>query len=92
MPILVQGETIMATEKNTATGSKDGVVTHKIIVKTAFGNFAISLFSNNAVHQAVAKNSGKATFSDKFIAQIQSIEVIVPDEAKAPVDLDSYFD
>ncbi len=82
----------MANDKNVPVGSKDGVVTHKIIVKTAFGNFAISLFSNNPVHQAVAKNSSKDTFSAKFIAQIQGVEVIVPDDVKPKVDLDSYFD
>ena len=83
---------IMAIEKNTATGSKDGVVTHKIIVKTAFGTFSVNLFSNNPVHQAVARNGGKERFSEKFIAQIKGIEIVDADAEKPSVDVDAYFD
>ena len=82
----------MATEKNTATGSKDGYVTHKVLVKTAFGTFSVSLFSNNPVHQAVARNRGKERFSEKFIAQIKGIEIVDADDVKPSVDVDGYFD
>ena len=82
----------MANDKNVPVGSKDGVVTHKIIVKTAFGTFSVNLFSNNPVHQAVAKNRGKERFSEKFIAQIKGIEIVDADAEKPSVDVDGYFD
>ena len=81
----------MATEKNTVTGSKDGVVTHKLLVETKFGTFSVSLFSNNPLHQAIAKKGSTAEFSDKFVAVIENCKIVVADDAKAPVDLDSYF-
>ena len=83
---------IMATEKNTPVGKDSGVVTHKVIVETKFGTFAISLFSNNPVHQAVARNRGKERFSEKFIAQIKGIEIVDADAEKPSVDVDGYFD
>ena len=82
----------MATEKNTATGSNsNGTVTHKMIIETKFGAFSVSLFSNNPLHQAIAKKSAVADFSDKFVAVIENCKIVVADDAKAPVDLDSYF-
>ena len=82
----------MAIEKNTTGSNTAGTVTHKMLVKTAFGTFSISLFSNNPLHQAIAKKSGGVDFSDKFLAQVQGIEVVVPDDSKPAVDLDNYFD
>ena len=81
----------MATEKNTPVGKDSGVVTHKIIVKTAFGTFSVSLFSNNALHQAIANKAAVDGFSEKFVAVIEGCKIVVADDAKAPVDLDSYF-
>mgnify|MGYP003519832070 CR=1 FL=1 len=83
----------MATDKNTATGSNsNGTVTHKLLVETKFGTFSVSLFSNNPLHQAIANKAAVDGFSDKFVAQVQGIEVVVPDDSKPAVDLDNYFD
>jgi hypothetical protein len=82
----------MANDKNTATGSKEsGVVTHKLLVETKFGTFTVSLFSNNALHQAIAKKAGVDGFSEKFVAVIESCKVVSADVEKPAVDLDSYF-
>jgi hypothetical protein len=81
----------MANEKNTPVDSKNGVVTHKLLVETKFGTFSISLFSNNPLHQAIAKKGSTAQFSDKFVAVIEGCKIVAADDAKAPVDLDSYF-
>ena len=81
----------MATEKNTPVDSKNGVVTHKLLVETKFGTFSVSLFSNNPLHQAIAKKANADNFSDKFVAVIEGCKIVAADDAKAPVDLDSYF-
>lgn len=82
----------MATEKNTATGSNsNGTVTHKLLVETKFGTFSVSLFSNNPLHQAIAKKSATPDFSDKFVAVIENCKIVVADDSKPAVDLDSYF-
>ena len=81
----------MANDKNTPVGKESGVVTHKLLVETKFGTFSVSLFSNNALHQAIAKKAAVADFSDKFVAVIESCKVVSADVEKAPVDLDSYF-
>ena len=82
----------MANEKNTPVGSNsNGVVTHKLLVETKFGTFSVSLFSNNPLHQAIAKKGSTAEFSDKFLAVIENCKIVVADDVKAPVDLDSYF-
>lgn len=82
----------MAIEKNTATGSNsNGTVTHKLLVETKFGTFSVSLFSNNPLHQAIAKKAAVDGFSEKFVAVIEGCKIVVADDAKAPVDLDSYF-
>lgn len=81
----------MATDKNTPVGKESGTVTHKLIVETKFGAFAISLFSNNPLHQAIAKKSAVAGFSDKFVAVIENCKIVAADDSKPAVDLDSYF-
>ena len=81
----------MANEKNTPVGNKNGEVTHKLLVETKFGTFSVSLFSNNPLHQAIAKKSSVADFSDKFVAVIESCKVVSADVEKPAVDLDSYF-
>lgn len=82
----------MANDKNTATGSNsNGTVTHKLLVETKFGTFSVSLFSNNPLHQAIAKKATVADFSDKFVAVIESCKVVSADVEKPAVDLDSYF-
>lgn len=81
----------MATEKNTPVGKESGVVTHKLLVETKFGTFSVSLFSNNQLHQAIAKKAGVEGFSDKFVAVIEGCKIVAADVEKAPVDLDSYF-
>ncbi len=81
----------MANDKNVPVDSKNGVVTHKLLVETKFGTFSVSLFSNNPLHQAIAKKGSTAQFSDKFVAVIESCKIVAADDAKAPVDLDSYF-
>ena len=82
----------MANDKNVPVGKESGVVTHKLLVETKFGTFSVSLFSNNPVHQAVARNRGKERFSEKFIAQIKGIEIVDADDSKPAVDVDGYFD
>ena len=81
----------IATEKNTPVDSKNGVVTHKLLVETKLATCRVSLFSNNPLHQAIAKKGSTAEFSDKFVAVIENCKIVVADDAKAPVDLDSYF-
>ena len=81
----------MATEKNTPVGKESGVVTHKLLVETKFGTFSVSLFSNNALHQAIAKKAAVDGFSEKFVAVIEGCKIVAADVEKAPVDLDSYF-
>lgn len=81
----------MAIEKGNAVDSKNGVVTHKLIVETKFGAFSVSLFSNNALHQAIAKKAAVDGFSEKFVAVIESCKVVSADVEKPAVDLDSYF-
>lgn len=83
----------MANDKNVPVGSKDGVVTHKVIVETKFGTFAISLFSNNAAHQRLATKAEIAGFSEKFIKGLTECRIVVAgDDNKAPSAVDSYFD
>jgi len=81
----------MANDKNVAGSNTAGTVTHKLLVETKFGTFSVSLFSNNPLHQAIAKKATVADFSDKFVAVIESCKVVAADVEKAPVDLDSYF-
>lgn len=81
----------MATEKNTPADSKNAVVTHKLLVETKFGTFSVSLFSNNQLHQAIAKKAAVTDFSEKFVAVIEGCKIVAADDVKAPVDLDSYF-
>ena len=74
----------MANEKNTATGSKDGVVTHKLLVTTTEGTFSISLFSNNTMHQnfATAFNDGEAD-SALIVSIITGAKIVPADEKPA---------
>ncbi len=81
----------MANDKNVPVDSKNGVVTHKLLVETKFGTFSVSLFSNNPLHQAIAKKGSTAQFSDKFVAVIESCKIVSADVEKPAVDLDSYF-
>ena len=81
----------MANDKNVPVGKESGVVTHKLLVETKFGTFSVSLFSNNALHQAIAKKAAVDGFSEKFVAVIEGCKIVAADDAKAPVDLDSYF-
>lgn len=81
----------MANDKNTPVNNKTGEVTHKLLVETKFGTFSVSLFSNNPLHQAIAKKASADGFSDKFIAVIENCKIVAADDTKAPVDLDSYF-
>ena len=73
----------MAIEKNT-TGSKDGVVTHKLLVTTTEGTFSISLFSNNTMHQnfATAFNDGEAD-SALIVSLITGAKIVPADEKPA---------
>lgn len=75
----------MATEKNTATGSKDGFVTHKLLVTTTEGTFGVSLFSNNTMHQqfATAFNDGEAD-SALIVSLITGAKIVAADDK--PVD------
>jgi len=75
----------MAIEKNTATGSKDGVVTHKMIIETSEGNFAVSLFSNNDLHQDFAKAFGDGSNIVELMGALTTSVKIVKNEA-APKD------
>lgn len=76
----------MATEKNTATGSNsNGTVTHKMIIETSEGNFAVSLFSNNDLHQDFAKAFGDGSNIADLISALTTSVKIVPNEA-APKD------
>ena len=70
----------MATEKNT-TGSKDGVVTHKLLVTTTEGTFSISLFSNNKMHQqfATAFDGGEAD-SALIVSLITGAKIVKADD------------
>ena len=70
----------MATEKNTPVESKNGVVTHKMLVTTTEGVFAISLFSNNELHSDFAKAFCNKNASDLIQSLITDIK-IVPNEA-----------
>ena len=76
----------MATEKNTpvGSGSKDGYVTHKLLVTTTEGTFSISLFSNNTMHQnfATAFNDGEAD-SALIVSLITSAKIVPADEKPA---------
>jgi hypothetical protein len=75
---------IMAIEKNTAS-TKNGEVTHKMIIETSEGNFAVSLFSNNDLHQDFAEAfTGDANIAEILSAIITSVK-IVKNEA-APKD------
>lgn len=83
----------MANDKNTPVGKESGVVTHKVIVETKFGTFAISLFSNNPSHQRLATKGDLMDFSAKFIKGVTECRiVVVGDDNKAPSVVDSYFD
>ena len=76
----------MANEKNTdvKSGSKDGVVTHKLLITTTEGTFSVSLFSNNKTHQnfATAFNEGEKD-SALIISLITSAKIVVADEKTA---------
>ena len=85
MLIFVQGKRIMANEKNTPVNNKTGEVTHKLVITTTEGNFTVSLFSNNEVHQDFAKAfCGDADISGLFSALTTNV-VIVKNE-QAPKD------
>lgn len=76
----------MAIEKNTATGSNsNGTVTHKMIIETSEGNFAVSLFSNNDLHQDFAKAFGDGSNIVELMGALTTSVKIVPNEA-APKD------
>jgi hypothetical protein len=74
----------VANEKNTTGSNTAGTVTHKMIIETSEGNFAISLFSNNELHQDFAKAFEGENFSELFAALTSSVK-IVKNEA-APKD------
>ena len=75
----------MANDKNVPVNNKTGEVTHKLVITTTEGNFTVSLFSNNEVHQDFAKAfCGDADISDLFSALTTNI-VIVKNE-QAPKD------
>ena len=63
----------MATEKNTTGSNTAGTVTHKMIIETSEGNFAVSLFSNNDLHQDFAE----AFTGDVNIAEILSAIIML---------------
>jgi hypothetical protein len=74
----------MANDKNVATGSKDGVVTHKLLITTTEGTFSISLFSNNKIHQnfATAFNEGEKD-SELIVSLITGAKIVAADEKPA---------
>ena len=74
----------MANDKNVPVGSKDGVVTHKLLVTTTEGIFSISLFSNNMMHQnfATAFNDGE-TDSTLIVSLITGAKIVPADEKPA---------
>ena len=75
----------MAIEKNTTGSNTAGTVTHKMIIETSEGNFAVSLFSNNDLHQDFAEAfTGDANIAEILSAIITSVK-IVKNEA-APKD------
>ena len=75
----------MANEKNTPVNNKTGEVTHKMIIETTEGNFAVSLFSNNDLHQDFAKAFGDGSNIVELMGALTTSVKIVPNEA-APKD------
>jgi len=70
----------MAIEKNTTGSNTAGTVTHKMLVTTTEGVFAISLFSNNELHSDFAKAFCNKDASGLIQSLITDIK-IVPNEA-----------
>ena len=67
----------MATEKGNAVDSKNGVVTHKLVIETTEGNFAVSLFSNNDLHVDFAKAFGDGTdFKELFETLVTNVKIV----------------
>ena len=68
----------MAIDKS--VDSKNGVVTHKMLITTTEGTFAVSLFSNNELHSDFAKAFSGKEVGDLIQSLITDIK-IVPNEA-----------
>jgi hypothetical protein len=77
---------IMAIEKNTTGSNAAGTVTHKMIIETSEGNFAVSLFSNNDLHQDFAKAFGDGSNIVELMGTLTTSVKIVPNEAATKDD------
>ena len=67
----------MANDKNVPVNNKTGEVTHKLLIETTEGTFAISLFSNNDLHQDFAAAfTGDANIAELFQALTTNVRVV----------------
>ena len=72
----------MANDKNVPASKTVGIVTHKMLINTSEGVFAISLFSNNDLHQHFAKAFCDGDDdSDLLVSLITGAKIVKNEEA-----------